>query len=145
MADKAREGPDPPGLARRATLSRAPCCPHRPALGSAVGLSGTKPFELAAGDWAEVVAPVQGRPYCLGRLGLVRLVFWSFNRNRQNPARSSPEPQWMARVEFASQHARSRGPRVTYTLPLTTLGKSSAQTYEAELTAAKRLSQGGQS
>ena len=106
---------------------------------------GPKPFELAAGDWAEVVAPVPGRPYCLGRLGLVRLVFWSFNRNRLNPARSNPEPQWMARVEFASQHARSRGPRVTYTLPLTTLGKSSAQTYEAEFPAAKRLSQGGQS
>jgi len=86
---------------------------------------GPKPFEVAAGAWVEVAAPVPGRPYCLGRRGLVHLVFWSFNRNRQNPARSSPEPQWMARVEFSSQHARSRGPRVTYTLPLTCLRKSS--------------------
>jgi hypothetical protein len=80
-----------------------------------------KPIELAAGDWVEVVAPVDRRPYCLGRLGRVHPVFWSVNRVNRNSARSSPEPQWMARVEFTSQHARSLGPRVTYTLPLTCL------------------------
>jgi hypothetical protein len=85
----------------------------------------SKPNEVAAGDWVKVVAPVPGRPYCLGRAGRVHLIFWSTNRNRQNPARPTPEPQWMARVEFKSQHARSRGPRVTYTLPLASLEKSS--------------------
>jgi len=88
--------------------------------------AGPRPIEVAAGDWVDVVAPVPRRPYCLGRLGRVGLVFWSFNRNRQNPARPSPEPQWMARVEFTSQHARSLGPRVTYTLPLVSLQRSSA-------------------
>jgi hypothetical protein len=59
-------------------------------------------------------------------VGLVHLVYWSFNRNCKNPARATPEPQWMARVEFKSQHGRSRGPRVTYTLPLASLGRASA-------------------
>jgi len=62
----------------------------------------------------------------MGRRGHVHLVFWSSNRNPQNPARMSEEPQWMARVEFPSQHARSRGPRVTYTLPLACLRKCDA-------------------
>jgi hypothetical protein len=82
---------------------------------------GAKPIEVAPGDWVEVVAPVERRPYCLGRLGRVHLVFWSVNRVGRSSARSAPEPQWMARVEFTSQHARSLGPRVTYTLPLTCL------------------------
>ena len=82
---------------------------------------GPKPIEVAPGSWVEVVAPVERRPYCLGRLGRVHLVFWSVNRVGRNSARSAPEPQWMARVEFTSQHARSLGPRVTYTLPLTCL------------------------
>jgi hypothetical protein len=38
--------------------------------------------------------------------------------------RGDPEPQWMARVEFPSQHTRSRGPRVTHTLPLAYLRRS---------------------
>ena len=54
-------------------------------------------------------------------MGLVHLVYWSFNRNFKNPARATPEPQWMARVEFKSQGRRSHGPRVTYTLPLASL------------------------
>jgi hypothetical protein len=82
---------------------------------------GNKPVEIEAGEWVEVVAPVERRPYCLGRLGRVHLVFWSVNRGKRNSARSTPEPQWMALVEFASQHGRSLGPRVTYTLPLTCL------------------------
>jgi hypothetical protein len=82
---------------------------------------GPKPIDLVVDDWVEVTATVPGRPHCLGRRGRVHLVFWSFNRNRHNPARTSPDPQWMARVEFPSQHARSRGPRVIYTLPLSSL------------------------
>ena len=82
---------------------------------------GARPIELEAGDWVEVVAPVEQSPYCLGRVGRVHLVFWSVNRTGGRSARSGPEPQWMARVEFTSQHARSIGPRVTYTLPLTCL------------------------
>ncbi len=85
---------------------------------------GPKPIEIAAGDWVEVAAPVPRRPYCLGRQGRVHLVFWSVSRNVRNSVRSSPEPQWMARVEFSSQHGRSRGPRVTYTLPLMCLRRS---------------------
>jgi hypothetical protein len=84
---------------------------------------GPKPTELAAGDWVEVAAPIPSRPYCEGRQGRVHLVFWTVSRNCRKSARSSPEPQWMARVEFPSQHARSRGPRVTYTLPLASLRK----------------------
>jgi hypothetical protein len=87
---------------------------------------GPRPADIAAGDWVRVVAPVPSRPYCLGRVGLVHLVYWSFNHNCKNPARATPEPQWMARVEFTSQHGRSRGPRVTYTLPLASLGRASA-------------------
>jgi hypothetical protein len=87
---------------------------------------GPRPADIAAGDWVQVVAPVPSRPYCLGRVGLVHLVYWSFNRNFKNPARATPEPRWMARVEFKSQHGRSRGPRVTYTLPLESLGRASA-------------------
>ena len=83
-----------------------------------------KPIVLAAGDRVEVIAPVPRRPYCLGREGRVHLVFWSVTRNWRNSARSSPEPQWMARVEFPSRHPRSRGPRVTYTLPLACLRRS---------------------
>jgi len=63
----------------------------------------------------------------------VHLVFWSTNRNWQNPARPTPEPQWMARVEFTSQHARSRGPRVTYTLPLASLLRSAAWSTTAQV------------
>ncbi len=37
---------------------------------------GPKPVEVAPGDWVEVVAPVERRPYCLGRLGRVHLAFW---------------------------------------------------------------------
>ena len=33
----------------------------------------------------------------------------------------------MARVEFKSQHGRSRGPRVTYTLPLASLSRGKAR------------------
>ena len=85
---------------------------------------GPKPIEVAAGDWVEVTAPVPRRPYCLGRQGRVHLVFWSVSRNFEQSARSSPEPQWMARVEFPSLHGRSLGPRVTYSLPLTCLRKT---------------------
>ncbi len=92
---------------------------------------GPKPVEVAAGDWVEVASPVPRRPYCLGRRGRVHLVFWSCNRNRQNSARTSAEPQWMARVEFPSQHGRSRGPRVTYTLPLACLRKCADATEQA--------------
>ena len=84
-----------------------------------------RPIDIVAGDSVEVAAPVPGRPHCLGRAGRVHLVFWSTNRNWNNPARTTPGPQWMARVEFASQHARSLGPRVTYTLPLACLRKVS--------------------
>jgi len=87
---------------------------------------GPRPTEVVAGDWVEVASAIPNRPYCLGRRGRVHLVFWSFNRNQQNPARMCPDPQWMARVEFASQHGRSLGPRVTYTLPLACLRKSAA-------------------
>jgi hypothetical protein len=85
---------------------------------------GPKPIEVAAGDWVEVAAPVPRRPNCLGRQGRVHLVFWSVSRNFEQSARSSPEPQWMARVEFPSLHGRSLGPRVTYRLPLTCLRKT---------------------
>lgn len=37
---------------------------------------GPKPVDIAPGDWVEVIAPVERRPYCLGRLGRVHLVFW---------------------------------------------------------------------
>ncbi len=84
-----------------------------------------KPVDIVASDRVVVVLPIPGRPYCLGRVGLAHLIFWSANRDWSNPARSDPEPQWMARVEFASQHARSLGPRVTYALPLASLRKSS--------------------
>jgi len=94
---------------------------------------GPRPNPVSAGDWVEVVAAVPSRPYCLGRIGRVHLVFWSTNRNWQNPARPTPEPQWMARVEFTSQHARSRGPRVTYTLPLASLQRSTAQSTTAQV------------
>jgi hypothetical protein len=79
---------------------------------------GPKPVHVSAGDQVEVVDPVPQRPHCLGRKGRVHLVFWSPNRQKRNSARSNPEAQWMARVEFASRHGRSLGPRVTYTLPL---------------------------
>ncbi|MBV9596385.1 MAG: hypothetical protein JOZ87_05945 [Chloroflexi bacterium] len=79
---------------------------------------GPKPVEIAAGDVVQVVGPVQQRPQCEGREGRVHLVFWFVNRSTRNSARSSPQAQWMARVEFTSRHGRSRGPRVTYTLPL---------------------------
>lgn len=85
-----------------------------------------RPIELEPGNWVEVVEPVERRPYCLGRVGRVHLVFWSVNRGGGHSARSAPEPQWMARVEFTSQHPRSLGPRVTYTLPLTCLRVVSA-------------------
>jgi hypothetical protein len=65
--------------------------------------------------------PVPGRPYCLGRRGRVHLVFWSVNRGTKGSGRSSSDPQWMARVEFASRHRRGLGPRVIYTLPLASL------------------------
>jgi hypothetical protein len=79
---------------------------------------GPKPEAISAGDRVVVIAPVPQRPQCLGRQGRVHLVFWSTNRQVRNSARSSANPQWMARVEFTSQRACSRGPRVTYTLPL---------------------------
>jgi hypothetical protein len=82
---------------------------------------GLKPVAVAAGAWVRVSRPVPSRPHCLGRVGLVHLVYWSFNRNRRQSVRASSEPQWMARVEFKSQHGRSLGPRVTYTLPLSAL------------------------
>ncbi len=85
-----------------------------------------KSVEIVAGDWVEVVGPVPRRPHCLGRVGLVHLVYWSSTRTARNPTRPTPEPQWMARVEFKSQHGRSRGPRVTYTLPLATLKHTNA-------------------
>jgi hypothetical protein len=74
---------------------------------------GPKRAEISAGDRVEVVRSVSQRPQCEGRQGRVHLVFWSVNRQVRNSARSNPEAQWMARVEFASL-----GPRVTYTLPL---------------------------
>ena len=79
---------------------------------------GPKPVDISAGDHVEVVHPVPQRPQCFGREGRVHLVFWSANRQKRHSARSNPEAQWMARVEFASLHGRSLGPRVTYTLPL---------------------------
>ena len=82
---------------------------------------GPRPVGIVAGDWVRVAAPVASRPHCLGRAGLVHLVYFSFNRDRKNPARTTSEPQWIARVEFKSQGPRSRGPRVTYTLPLASL------------------------
>lgn len=87
-----------------------------------------KPAEISAGDWVEVSLPVPGRPYCLGRRGRVHLVFWSVNRATRASARSSSDPQWMARVEFASQHHRSLGPRVIYTLPLLSLVRCGTET-----------------
>ena len=84
-----------------------------------------KPVDIVAGDRVVVALPIPGRPYCLSRIGRAQLIFWSANRNWNNPARSNPEPQWMARVEFTSQHARSLGPRVSYTLPLANLQKVS--------------------
>ena len=89
---------------------------------------GPKPVAIATGDRVEVVHPVPQRPQCLGREGRVHLVFWSVNRQVRNSARSSPEAQWMARVEFASRHGRSLGPRVTYTLPLECLRVSAEPT-----------------
>jgi hypothetical protein len=79
---------------------------------------GPKPVAISAGNRVEVIDPVPQRPQCLGREGRVHLVFWSTNRQVRNSARSSANPQWMARVEFTRLHACSRGPRVTYTLPL---------------------------
>ncbi len=89
-------------------------------------------MEIAAGDSVDVVAPVPQRPYCLGRQGRVHLVFWSVNRTVRNSARSSPEPQWMARVEFASLRDHGRAPRVTYTLPLACLRKSISPSAEED-------------
>jgi hypothetical protein len=96
---------------------------------------GPKPIEIVAGDPVEVIAAVPRRPYCLGRVGRVHLVFWSVNRQVRNSARSTAEPQWMARVEFASLHGRSRGPRVTYTLPLTCLRKTTNPPPKEEMNA----------
>jgi len=81
---------------------------------------GAKPVQIEAGAWVQVVGPVP-RLHCAGRLGRVHLVFWSTNRTRQNPARCSAEPQWMARVEFPRQRKRGLEPRVIYTLPLASL------------------------
>src|SRR5882672_7336114 len=83
---------------------------------------GPKPLEIVPGDQVQVAVPCPGRPDCFGSM---RLVFWSSNRNCQNPARTTPQPQWVARVEFTSQHAWRLGPRVTYTLPIACLRKES--------------------
>jgi hypothetical protein len=80
-----------------------------------------KPIALAVGDWVDVISPPPGRPGGLGRRGRVQLVFWTVNRQIRMSARSTAEPQWMARVEFPTRHGKSRGPRVIYTLPLTIL------------------------
>jgi hypothetical protein len=87
---------------------------------------GAKPVQVEPGDWVEVVGPLRRRTHCIGRRGRVHLVFWSTNRTQQNPARSRPEPQWMARVEFPRQRRRGLEPRVTYTLPLASLRVSAA-------------------
>jgi hypothetical protein len=87
---------------------------------------GPKPIEVAPGNLVEVVGPVPRRPQCTGRQGRVHLIFWSANRTQQNPARSTPEPQWMARVEFPRQRKRGSEPRVIYTLPLASLRVSTA-------------------
>jgi hypothetical protein len=94
--------------------------------------AGPKPVEISAGDRVEVVQPVPQRPQCLGRKGRVHLVFWCVNSQVRNSARSSPEAQWMARVEFASRHGRSLGPRVTYTLPLECLRRTSSPIAEGD-------------
>jgi hypothetical protein len=93
---------------------------------------GSKPVEVSAGDRVEVVSPVPGRPYCQGRRGRVHLVYWSVVRTVRNSTRSIAEPQWMARVEFPSQQGRSRGPRVTYTLPLACLRRCVAADSDAD-------------
>jgi hypothetical protein len=89
--------------------------------GKRLAKPGPKPIGLEAGDWVRVCRPVPARPHCQGRVGQVRLVYWTVNRQAKNSARETPEPQWMARVEFKRERRLSYGARVTYSLPLAAL------------------------
>lgn len=66
------------------------------------------------GMHARAIRAKPNRSFIVGRIGLVHLVYWAW-------ARSGAEdrtPQWMCRLEFQSQHNRSLGQRVTYSVPL---------------------------
>ena len=89
--------------------------------GKRLAKPGPKPVALEAGDRVRVCRPVPVRPFCEGRVGQIRLVYWTVNRQAKNSARETPEPQWMARVEFKRERRLRYGPRVTYSLPLSAL------------------------
>lgn len=96
--------------------------------GPRLHMPGPRPTDIAAGDRVRCVRDVPGRPACAGRIGLVRLVYWSVNRAPHNPARAgSPGAAWVARVEFKKLRRLSAGPRVTYTLPLSVLERVDAE------------------
>jgi hypothetical protein len=80
-----------------------------------------RPTAPVAGQWARVTDGIPGREQCAGRVGLVRLVYWSHNTASHNPARINSEPQWMARIEFNKQRMRGSEPCVTYTVPVALL------------------------
>lgn len=56
--------------------------------GPRLACPGPKPVELVAADRVRVVGAVPSRPHCLGRVGVVRLVYWSFTHNPIGPASS---------------------------------------------------------
>lgn len=78
---------------------------------------GPRPSGIEKGDPVRVVGNLPARHNLAGRIGLVHFVYWAFARTG-TPTRKSTDGAWMGRVEFKSQHGRSKGPRVTYSIPL---------------------------
>lgn len=76
-----------------------------------------RPSGIEKGDYVRVAVNVPSRPQLIDRIGLVHFVYWASARSG-NSIRTSSIGDWMARVEFKSQHNRSKGPRVRYSVPL---------------------------
>lgn len=79
-----------------------------------------KPIEVSAGDWIRLRRK-SVKPEAGDRAGLVSLVYWSRNRQRNNRTRQNDGGEWMARVEFKRQGDL---PRLKATLPLKSLKKA---------------------
>jgi hypothetical protein len=76
-----------------------------------------RPVHVGIGDRVRLVRSAPTRPGATkGRVGKVHLIYWSQNAGS---TRERPDPQWLARVEFAAVRRRAGDrPRVTYTVPV---------------------------